>query len=319
MKRRTVLLIALAVLLLIMGGAGVWWYWRIAPEQVRALPPADGYFYVNVGALRMAGLFKRLGPVEHEDDAAYQRFVTETGFDFERDLDTAAFAIHNGSAPDYPRYSEVFTGRFDRDRVLHYLRTLSASTAKSHGVELFAIPHEGRTVRVAIPREGVAVVSNTDSAEAIEHMIAAYAGGVVRAPELLRARYGDVPAASPLWAIVKVPANGPAAGGSAWLSSLEQVAGGSVAVASVRYAGELHLRVDAIADSEDQAKTIAENMNSFLAIYRTAEQAFGPRTSDADISAAVRSLHVEQKRNHAMLIAAVPARVLEKLTSGAQP
>jgi hypothetical protein len=318
MKRRTVLLVVVTVALLIAGGSGVWWYWRMPPAQVAALPPADGYLYVNVAALRTAGLFKHA--IEHENDPGYQRFVTDTGFDFERDLNSAAFAIHNGAGPDYPRYSEVFTGRMDGERLLHYLRTLATSSTKSHGTEVLAIPHEGRTVRVALPREGIAVVSNTDSPAAVEHMIAAYTGGRARPPELLRARYGDVPLGSVIWAILNVPSSGNSIsvpGSRGWSFPLQQIAGGSVVVGSMRYAGSLQLRIDALADSEERAHAIAENMNSFLAIYRTAERAFGARASDADIKAAIQTLRVEQKGKHATLLAEVPARVLEKIASPA--
>ena len=37
-------------------------------------------------------LFAGSPPVSHDPD--YERFIQETGFDFERDLDAAAFAIH---------------------------------------------------------------------------------------------------------------------------------------------------------------------------------------------------------------------------------
>src|SRR5579871_2795007 len=62
------------------------------PEPARLLPEADAYFYVNLTLPRAAGVFSRLPAVQHE--AEYEDFVKQTGFQFERDLDEAAFAVH---------------------------------------------------------------------------------------------------------------------------------------------------------------------------------------------------------------------------------
>ena len=100
------------------------------PEPARLLPGADAFVYVNFGWARKANGGKLLcSPVAH--DPEYERFIQETGFDFERDLDAAAFAIHypenwpgggTGGAASEPRFSEVFTGKFDGSRCLAYLK-----------------------------------------------------------------------------------------------------------------------------------------------------------------------------------------------------
>src|ERR1017187_18963 len=92
------------------------------PEPARLLPGADAFFYLNLGAARKANSGKDLPAVSH--DPEYERFIRETGFQFERDLDEAAFAIHypascpgggtGGSASDV-RFSEVLVGKFQGD------------------------------------------------------------------------------------------------------------------------------------------------------------------------------------------------------------
>ena len=62
------------------------------PEPARLLPGGDGFFYVNLQWLRRANLTGNLPPVSH--DPEYEQFIQATGFQFERDLDEAAFAIH---------------------------------------------------------------------------------------------------------------------------------------------------------------------------------------------------------------------------------
>jgi len=100
------------------------------PEPARLLPGADAFVYANLGWARKANGGKLLSSGSHDPvphDPEYERFIQETGFDFERDLDAAAFAIHypekwpeggTGGAASEPRFSEVFTGKFDGTRCL---------------------------------------------------------------------------------------------------------------------------------------------------------------------------------------------------------
>jgi hypothetical protein len=315
--------VAAAVVVIAVGCALVWsWARKLPPGAARLLPEADGYVYVNVGVLAKAGFFRHT----QMDDPEYQRFMNESGFQLDRDLDGAAFAIHTGSGPDYPRYSEVFVGRFDVSRLTGVLRKMSTSVNRSGDVEVFNIPHQGRTVRVAVLSASLTAVSNADSDFPIAEIINSYhhrglfsSGG----PELLRSYYRNIPMASLAWLVAKVaPANG---GGDIGFDMsipgtglvlswpIRQIAGGSVLVGSVRYTGELQLRVDAIAPSDEQARNIAENLNSFLSLYRSAEQSLNQRGGDPDIRAALQSLRVEQYGRHTVLRADIPDRVLKKL------
>src|SRR5271156_204475 len=62
------------------------------PEAARLLPGADGFFYINLQWIRTFNATSQLPPVSR--DPEYQKFVDETGFQFERDRDQAAFGIH---------------------------------------------------------------------------------------------------------------------------------------------------------------------------------------------------------------------------------
>src|ERR1700692_4932605 len=101
------------------------------PEPARLLPGADGYFYANVKWIRRANIAGQMPDVPHEPE--YEQFIQATGFQFERDLDQAAFAIHYPtvqagakSAPSEPaRFSEIFVGRIDNQRLRAYLGKLS--------------------------------------------------------------------------------------------------------------------------------------------------------------------------------------------------
>src|SRR5208283_861411 len=157
MRTRRRLLIALSVLLIAAAVALIVTLRKQAPpEAARLLPGADGFFYINLKWIRTFNGTGQLPPVSREPE--YQKFVEETGFQFERDLDQAAFAIHypqswgDGTAgtASEPRFSEVFVGKIDSGRLTAYLRKISSSIDDYRGFDIYNIPLEGRTVRVVI-------------------------------------------------------------------------------------------------------------------------------------------------------------------------
>src|SRR5579864_3647249 len=126
------------------------------PEPARLLPGADAFLYGNFSWVRKTNNSgKPLLPVSH--DPEYERFIQETGFDYERDLESVAFAVHypqswpgggtGGAAPE-PRFSEVFTARFDSGKCAAYLKRTAQSVENYHSVDIYTIPLSGRTFRI---------------------------------------------------------------------------------------------------------------------------------------------------------------------------
>src|SRR5258706_13711267 len=62
------------------------------PEPARLVAGADAFFYLNLSAVRKANSGNDQPAVSH--DPEYERFIRETGFQFEPDLDQAAFPVH---------------------------------------------------------------------------------------------------------------------------------------------------------------------------------------------------------------------------------
>ncbi len=163
-NRRNQLWVAVA-LLVIVGGivTAILLRKRAAPDAVRLLPDSDAVLYINLEPIR---LFTDLGKKPPPDrDPQYEDFVRQTGFEFERDLDKAAFAIHYGVANNgksaETRYSEILQGRFDSAKVGDYLRKLASKVERYQDYDVYIIPVEGRTVRVALLGIDIAAVSNT--------------------------------------------------------------------------------------------------------------------------------------------------------------
>jgi len=295
------------------------------PEAARLLPGGDAFLYANFSWARKTNSNKPLLPVTHDPD--YDRFIQETGFDYERDLEAVAFAVHypekwpgggtGGSAPE-PRFSEVFVGRFDGAKCTDYMRRNARSTENYHSVDIFTIPISGRSVRVAILGVDTVAASNHDDPAVIRGMVdrARRLASPFGGPALLRKYYKQVQLASPVWLIAHVEPSAPAFGG--WSAVFAKPAD---LVVSASYnplhlplrAGVLHLQAEAWAGSPDDARSITDKLNVFLAMFHSAEISVGSPGSDADVKTAFDSLQVRQQDNRAVLNAILPATFFRKL------
>ena len=187
------------------------------PEAARLLPGADAFLYANFGWLRRVSS-SSLPSVSH--DPEYERFIQETGFEFERDLDAVAFAAHypanwpgggtGGTAPE-PRFSEVFAGRFNGERLAAYLKHAAQSVENYNSVDIYTMPLQGRSFRIAILSVDSVAASNHDDPGVIRGMIdrsrrlASPFGG----PAFLRKYYKRVQLASPVWAVARIEPSAP--------------------------------------------------------------------------------------------------------------
>src|SRR5579862_3432109 len=139
------------------------------PEAARLLPGADAFLYANLSWVRKTNSGKPFFPVSHDPD--YERFIQETGFDYERDLESVAFAVHyphdwpgggtGGSAAE-PRFSEVFIARFDAEKCAAYFKKIATSVENYNSVSIYSIPIAGRTLRIAILSVDTVAASNHD-------------------------------------------------------------------------------------------------------------------------------------------------------------
>jgi hypothetical protein len=296
------------------------------PEPARLLPGADGFFYINLKWIRTFNATEQLPPVSRDPD--YQKFVEETGFQFERDLDQAAMAVHypqswgdgtGGTAPE-PRFSEVFVGKIDDNKLTAYLKKLATSTDDYHGFDIYNIPMENRTVRVVVLSPDSVAVSNHPDPNVIRGILdrsrklaSPFAG-----PALLRQYYKKVPFASLSWAILRVrPEQMVSFGGfNGWALLFPKPA---VAVVSARYLRALHLRAEAFAGNQSDAQAITDKIAAFLAIFHAAEMSVGTQGTDEDVKAFFQSLRVERADDRAVLTAVVPPGFIKKVLSEAPP
>jgi hypothetical protein len=287
------------------------------PEPARLLPAADGFVYLNLGWMRRANIAGELPAVPHDPD--YEQFIQATGFQFERDLDEAALAIHypanwNGTKPNtaqQPRFSEVFLGKFDGERLRTYLHQISSSVENYQTRDIYNILLEGRTVRVSILGVDTVAASNLDDPLVIRGIIersrklASPFGG----PALLRQYYKEVPLASLAWTVFKIQPSGNSSGPMGWSFLFPKPA---TVVASMRYLGAVHFRAQAFTGSEEEASQLAGRIDTYLNLFRTAESAVTTPGPDPDIRAFFDSLKIQPQKNHAVLTATVPLGLIRK-------
>lgn len=330
--RRRKLWIALAVVLVAAAIAGVVYLRsRAAPEAARLLPESDSVLFVNLRLMRLAHVFGEAPPISYDPD--YEQFVKETGFQFERDLDHAAFALHAPSGPaagdagflERARYSEIFIGKFDAQRAAAYFRKLASNTEDYRDAVIYAIPHEGRTVRAAILGLDTVALSNLPDTAAIHQMIDKYraAARPASGPSLVREHYRQVPLGSVAWALARVPGQ-PAQGPSLVLPGGVEMPvrwlAGSTIVASARYLGALHLRIEALMQSENDARQLFETIKTFLALLKSVESSTTQGGPDADVKAFFDSLKVEARGSRVALTATIPQGFIRKaLTPAPSP
>jgi hypothetical protein len=149
MKKSTKFLIAAAAALLMVLAIFATQRWRHSPasrvaEMLAVLmehSPGEtsGVLYVDVAQLRQSPFAQKLftSAPKPQADAEYTRFIQETGFDYERDLDRAAFSASRHGAESI--WFAIVDGNFDQEKIAGYLSKIAAvQTRDNH--EIFLIP-----------------------------------------------------------------------------------------------------------------------------------------------------------------------------------
>lgn len=297
------------------------------PEVARLLPESDAIVYANVKPLRLATKFDRT-PVAHSPE--YQQFIDATGILPERDLDAVAFALHRMTDPNGPNgpvgYSEVFEGHFNGHRLAQYLGSVASFKEQYAGHEIFTIPVDEepgkgmRQMRVAQLGYDTVAASNMPTAEQIHSILDRYraAASPFAGSSLLSTRYRDVPLLSSVWAIGKVGLPFSERGYISIFGLQLPLPEDTTFVASVRYVGSLHLRIEEIAPTEADAARSTETLGALLRLVQSIEGTQPRAAEDVEFKRALDSLKVDQHKDRAILTGTVPLE-LTKRWSGADP
>jgi hypothetical protein len=339
MRRRTYIPFLIVVAVLAAFGIMAYLRAKAPPEAARLLPESDAIIYLHLKQIRSATHFDQT-PVHRSPD--FQQFVDATGIVPERDLDSAAFALHRMADPHGPNgpvaYSEVFIGRFDGVRLARYLAGISTSQESYAGHTIYTIPIEGRLLRIAQLGYDTIAASNMPTPEQIHSMLDRSRASALATPgcSLLAARFHDVPLLSEAWGIGRIglpfstaadtPGNQP---GHISLLGLElPLSADTDLVASLRYngaahmltGGAVHLRVEEIAPDAASAQQTVDSLTTLLNILRSVVTE-RPVHSEADIAfrAVLDSIKLTQHDDRALLNATASIDQLKALANAHNP
>jgi hypothetical protein len=320
--RRRFFIIALCVLLFLAAVAAVVVLRkRAAPEAARLLPDADAVLYVDFATVRnLTAMDQQPMP---ELAPGYADFVKETDFSFERDLDEAAMTIHRqgGRPGDGTRYTEVLIGHYDQTKVSTFLRKHARTLESYRDVEVFSLPIENRTLRIALLAIDTVAISNVEDPSVVHGIIDRFKkvalpfGG----PFLVRQYFPHVPLGSLIWSVAHLPATHTAHGVP--VAPSFTLPGGigiglpaeSDVVVSLRMLTTIHLRADFYTPSPEAAKTFVDQTNTFLTLFRTIQSSTAGAGSDADVKTVFDSMKIVQKNERAEATATIPPAFLRKL------
>lgn len=322
MRKRTRYSLLVALALIIALAVAVWLRKLAPPEVARLLPESDAIIYVNIKPLRVVTHFDK-NPVSRSPE--YQHFIDATGIVPERDLDAAAFALHRMENPNGPNgpvaYSEVFEGRFDGERLAHYLSSIASSQEQYTGRTVYTVPIDGRTLRIAQLGYDTIAASNMPTTEQIHAMLDRYAAAAspFSGSSLLEARYRDVPLLSTAWGIghVGLPfsENGQIHVFGVGIPLPED----TTFVASLRPSvASIHLRVEEIAPTDADAERSAHVLNSLIQILQAIPPKLAAEAEKTDADAMrdfIGSLKVEQHKDRAVITASVPLELLKRIAA----
>ncbi len=296
------------------------------PEAARLLPESDAIVYINLKPLRLATHFDRTQTAHSPD---YQSFIDATGILPERDLDVAAFALHRMDDPNGPNgpvgYSEVFEGRFDGARLARYLTSIATAQETYDGHQIFTIPvgeldkqgRAARQLRIAQLDYDTIAASNMPTTEQIHSILDRHRASAspFSGSSLLSARYRDVPLLASAWAIGHIGLPFSDRGYISILGLQLPLPEDTTFVASLRYVGALHMRIEQIAPTEADAARSAESLSTLLGLFRTIQQGQPTLPADVAFRALIASLKVDHHKDRTVLTGTIPLDLLKQLTA----
>jgi hypothetical protein len=219
----------------------------------------------------------------------------------------------------------VFEGRFDGERLARYLATIATAKENYSGHDIFTIPvgdeKATRPLRIAQLEYDTIAASNMPTPEQIHSILDRHraAASPFSGSSLLSSRYRDVPAFASAWAIGHIGLPFSDRGYISIYGLRLPMPEDTTFVASLRFLGTLHLRVEQISPTEADAAHATETLTTLLTLLKTVEQAqaqMHPNSApDTSLLEMVHSAKIEQHRERAVLTASVPLDLVKKLTT----
>jgi hypothetical protein len=309
MSRRTRRTLLIVAALLVLVALAVFLRSKAPPEAARLLPESDGIIYIDLRPIRTV-LHKELKPPQHS--AEYQEFINAIGIDPERDLDQAAIALHRMPDPSGPNgpvaYSMVLVGKITGQRTNAWLDAHAVSRETYDGQTIYSIPSEGRTVRVAQIGYDTIAASNFPTPEKIHSILDRHrtAAWPLSGSTLLQNHFHDVPLLSLAWGVGQIGLPFSESGSIHIFGLALPLEPESTIIASLRWTGSLHLRVEEIAPSEATAASQAAALATLVTMARGFMPALGTSPANNSLKELLETAAVTQHSERVVVTATVP-------------
>jgi hypothetical protein len=267
---------AAAAALLLLSAAGFYIYQRRGPssssgrDDLLDRMPGDSsaVVFADFAELRNAPFVTQLfaWAPQPEPDEDYARFLNETGFQYERDLDRLAISFQNVEQDS--AFFAVADGRFDRQKI-SALANKSGAVEKRGGHEIFAIPESGGARKIYLTFLKNDQIALTDRAD-----IGATLGAKKRSDDSgeWRSRFERL-GGSPVFAVIRQDAaagealtdRAPGGFSSPQLSTvLDRLQW--ITLAGKPENDRLHVVAEGESASDDTARQLADLLNGVLAL-----------------------------------------------------
>lgn len=314
MRKRKLYSYGVAVALLVALGVLLVMRFHAPPEVARLLPESDAILYANVKGIRATTHFTE-SPAAPAPE--YARFVAATGFQWDRDLDRVAISLHRMADPHGPNgvvaYTGVLEGRFDAERLTHYLQANSSAREVYDGHDVYTLPEsEGRILRVTLLGYDMVAASNVPVPEQIHSVIDRYSAGAspFSGSSLLDARFREIPLFAFAWGIGHIGLPFSDNGNIQVFGVALPLPEDTDFVASLAWRGSVQLRIDEIAPSSQDASQTLSHLGLIIGILKGFTEP-GGSPQDQALHEAFQSLTVEQKGDRVVLRARLSPTLLQ--------
>jgi hypothetical protein len=317
--RRTLLVVAGVILLL---AVAIFLRSKAPPEAARLLPESDGILYVNLKPIHTF-FRKDLKPPQRVPE--YQEFVDATGVDWEQDLDEVAIALHRMPDPNGPNgpvaYSMVLVGKLTGKKLNDWLEAHATSRESYAGHTIYNIKSQDRTVRITQIGYDMIAVSNTPTAEQIHSIVDRHRTAALpfAGSSLLAQHYRDVPLLSLAWGMGQIGLPFSDSGAISIFGLQLPIEADSTIIASLRWTGALHLRIEGIAPSDEKAASQAAALATLVTLARGFTQPLGNNPANNSLKELLKTAEVTQKRDRVLVTAVLPSSFLASLSQEGKP
>jgi hypothetical protein len=218
-------------------------------------------------------------------------------------------------------YSMVLVGKLTGRKLNDWLDAHATSRETYAGHTIYNIHSQDRTVRVTQIGYDAIAVSNTPTPEQIHSMVDRHRTAALPFTDstLLNQHYHDVPLLSLAWGIGQIGLPFNESGAINIFGFSLPLQSDSIIVASLRWTGALHLRVEEIAPSEEKAASQAASLATLVTLAGGISGPLGDNPANNGLRELLKTTEVTQKRERVVVTAQLSPAFLASLEQAANP